>query len=140
MSFMSLRSAVVAAALAALAACASGPMGAYEDAGATALTGSRLKDFAEGTSLEGKWGGKNFAHYYGVGGGAWAKSGGEKAETGSWRIVDDRLCVRWTQSMGGQESCYAVLRKGDEVRGYDAEGDLAFTATFQKGDVNRLAG
>ena len=140
MSFRSLRIALAAAALAALAACASSPMEAYEGDGATPLAGQRLKDFAEGATLEGKWAGKDFAHYYGVGGGAWARSGGEKAETGSWRIAGDRLCVKWTQSMGGKESCYAVLRKGDEVRGYDADGKDAFWAKFKKGDVNRLAG
>ena len=140
MSFPSLRIAVAAAALAGLAACASSPMDAYKGDGATPLAGQRLKDFAEGTSLEGKWGGKDFAHYYGVGGSAWAKSGGEKAETGAWRIANDQLCVKWAQSMGGKESCYVVLRKGDEVRGYDAQGESAFTARFKKGDVNRLAG
>lgn len=140
MSFPSLRFAVVAAALTALAACASSPMDAYKGDGATPLAGSRLKDFAEGTSLRGKWAGKDFTHYYGVGGSAWAKGGGEKAETGSWRIANDRLCVKWAQSMGGKESCFVVLRKGDEIRGYDAEGKDAFTATFKKGDVNRLAG
>lgn len=138
MSF--LRTAAAAAALAALAACASSPMDAYRMDGATHLAGSRLKDFVEGASLEGKWAGKDFAHYYGVGGGAWAKTGGEKAETGSWRIANDQLCVKWAQSMGGRESCYTVLRKGDEARGYDANGDAAFTARFRKGDVNRLAG
>lgn len=138
MSF--LRTATAVAAMAALAACASSPMEAYKSDGATHLAGSRLKDFMEGASLEGKWAGKDFAHYYGVGGGAWARSGGEKAETGSWRVASDQLCVKWTQSMGGQESCYTVLRKGDEVRGYDAKGAPVFTAKFKKGDVNRLAG
>jgi hypothetical protein len=136
----SLRFAFAAAALAALAACASSPQDSYAKEGATPLAGSRLKDFAEGTTLEGKWGAADFVHYYGVGGSAWNKGTGEKAETGSWRIANDQLCVKWAQSMGGAESCYVVLRKGDEVRGYNAKGEPAFTAKYKKGDVNRLAG
>ena len=38
-------------------------------------------------------------------------------DTGTHRILGDRLCVRWTNLFDGEERCFAIYRtEGDPVR------------------------
>jgi hypothetical protein len=130
----------VALASAVLAACSAMQM--YESEGATKLSGRPLKDFVEATTLEVKNPqGQDLQAYLGVGGPAWAKLG-ENKDTGTWKLSADSnwVCITWKELREGKENCYALLRKGESVRLYNAAGDAIYTGTFKKGDVHRLAG
>jgi len=130
----------VVLAAAALVGCSAMQM--YQNEGATKLTGRPLKDFIEATTLEVKNPqGQDLQAYLGVGGPAWAKLG-ETKDTGAWTMSADSnwICVTWKQLREGKENCYAVLRKGEAVRLYNAAGEPIYVGTFKKGDVHRLAG
>ena len=44
-------------------------------------------------------------------------------DTGTHRIVEDRLCVRWKNSFDGEERCFDVYRAGGDPVRYESYRD-----------------
>lgn len=127
---MTLRTLMAAAATAAAmagAALAGTELEADLGTGGTALTSDEIADLVVGRAVTAKSGAKTFRFYYEPGNRLTGElEGGGWSGAGAYAITDgNQICVSMPKD-GGRFRCLTVVRSGDRIRKYNAEGKAAF--------------
>ena len=80
--------------------------------------------------------GKPYTEYYAADGSLRGISGGE-AYSGSWKVVEDKLCFTYPTADASEIECYAVFKNGDSLTWIDSNGRVV-EATYVEGNPDGL--
>ena len=50
---------------------------------------------------------------------------GAAVDSGTWRLSENGYCATWKEIRGGQERCFAIIRKGAEQHVSNPDGSLS---------------
>lgn len=100
------------------------------------LTGSELRDLLTGTMVQGTTDGLNDVFVtFGADGTMQGRAVAlflEQEDKGTWRVVDNTVCLTWSTWADSEENCLEVEDRGDSYESYTADGSVS--STFRVND------
>lgn len=115
------------------AATTSAPAGSPEG---VKVSAADLPAIAANRTYRGSSDGKPYAEYYAADGSLRGMSDGE-AYSGSWKVVEDKLCFTYPTADASEVECYAVFKNGDSQTWIDSNGRVVET-TYVEGNPDGL--
>ncbi|MDA0250019.1 MAG: hypothetical protein O2892_00890 [Actinomycetota bacterium] len=106
------------------AASTSAPAGSPEG---VKVSAADLPAIVANRTYRGSSDGMPYSEYYAADGSLRGISDGE-AYSGSWKVVEDKLCFTYPTADASEIECYAVFKKGDSLTWIDSNGRVVQTS------------